>query len=236
MLDAKDCSLLIPHSSFFTYLQRIIVKFYLPNKNMMKQIKQAISLMFAALFFMPFNGCDVAQQAQQATNLVNCDFCVHSVENINLAGINIQNLTSIKKLNLSDAAKIMTAVGDDSFPLSLKLNFMAKNPNSSPAGLNKLEWILFIDDMEMTSGLVDKTFTIPPNNGTAMIPIQVGIDLKQLLKGKSLDAIINFGFNLAGVGNKPTRIKAKLKPTIMIGNYPLTYPGYISVNTEFSGL
>ena len=127
-------------------------------------------------------------------------------------------------------------VGGNTLPFSLKLNFEAKNPNSSTAGLNKLEWILFIDDIQMTSGSVDKAFSIPPNNGTAVVPIQVGIDLKQVLKGKSLDAIINFGFNLAGVGNKPTRIKAKLKPTIMIGNYPLTYPGYISVNNEFSGL
>jgi hypothetical protein len=203
---------------------------------MINLLKRSAILLLAIIFFLPNHGCDVAQQAQQATNLINCDFRVLSLENINLAGINIQNKTSIKSLNLGDAAKIMTAVGGNTLPLSFKLNFEAKNPNISTAGLNKLEWILFIDDIQMTSGSVDKAFSIPPNNGTAVIPIQVGIDLKQVLKGKSLDAIINFGFNLVGVGNKPTRIKAKLKPTIMIGNYPLTYPGYISVNTEFSGL
>jgi hypothetical protein len=203
---------------------------------MIRLFKQGILLMFSVLFFMPFNGCDVAQQAQQATNLAKCDFKVLSVENINLAGINIQNINSIKNLNLSDAARIMAAMGATTLPLSLQVNFEGRNPNSTAAGLNKLEWILFIDDIQMTSGSVDKAFTIPPNNGTAVIPIQVGIDLKQVLKGKSLDAMMNFGFNLAGVGNKPTRIRAKLKPTIMIGNVPLTYPGYISVNTEFSGL
>jgi hypothetical protein len=198
--------------------------------------KQPAILFLAIISFLPYQGCDVARQAQQATNLVNCDFRVLSAENINLAGINIQNKTSIQNLNLSDAAKIMAAVKGNTLPLSLKLNFEAKNPNSSTAGLNKLEWILFIDDIQMTTGSLNKAFSIPPNNGTAIIPIQVVIDLKQVLKGKSLDAIVNFAFNLAGVGNKPTRIKAKLKPTIMIGNYPLTYPGYISVNTEFSGL
>jgi LEA14-like dessication related protein len=203
---------------------------------MIKHIKLTALLLVAILMVMPFPGCDVTQQVQQAANLVNCDFRVLSVENINLAGINIQNKNSIKSLNLGDAAKIMTAVGGSTLPLSLTLNFEAKNPNSSPAGLNKLLWILFIDDIQMTSGTVDKAFTIPPNGGNAIIPIQVGIDLKQVLKGKSLEAIVNFGFNLAGMGNKPTRIKAKLKPTIMIGNHPLSYPGYISVNNEFSGL
>lgn len=185
---------------------------------------------------MPFQGCDVARQTQRATNLGKCDFRVLSAENINLAGINIQNSSSIKNLNLMDAANIMAAMGRSTFPLSLQLNFEARNPNNTAAGLNKMEWILFIDDIQMTSGTVDKAFTIPPNNGIAIIPIQVDMDLKPVLKGKSLDAIVNFGFNLAGMGNNPTRIKAKLKPTIMIGNSPLTYPGYISVNTEFSGL
>ena len=203
---------------------------------MINLLKRPAFLFLAIIFFLPYQSCDVTQQAQQVTNLAKCDFRIRSVENINLAGIYIQNINSIRNLNLTDAAKIMAAMGGSTFPLSLQLNFEGKNPNSTVAGLNRLEWILFIDDIQMTSGMVDKAFTIPPNNGIAIIPIQVGMDLKQALKGKSLDAIVNFGFNLAGVGNKPTRIKAKLKPTIMIGNYPLTYPGYISVTTEFSGL
>lgn len=203
---------------------------------MIKHILQTTLLLLTIIFVMPFQGCDVARQTQRATNLGKCDFRVLSAENINLAGINIQNSSSIKNLNLMDAANIMAAMGRSTFPLSLQLNFEARNPNNTAAGLNKMEWILFIDDIQMTSGTVDKAFTIPPNNGIAIIPIQVDMDLKPVLKGKSLDAIVNFGFNLAGMGNNPTRIKAKLKPTIMIGNSPLTYPGYISVNTEFSGL
>ena len=203
---------------------------------MINHLRQKILLLNLIIIIIPFLGCDVARQAKRATNLANCDFRVLSAENINLAGINIQNSSSLKNLDLMDAAKIMTALGSTTFPLSLQLNFEARNPNNATAGLNKLEWILFIDDIQMTSGSVDKPFSIPPNNGTAIIPILVGLDLKQALKGKSLDAIVNFGFNLAGIGNKPTRIKAKLKPVIMIGNSPLIYPGYISVSTEFSGL
>jgi hypothetical protein len=203
---------------------------------MIKALKAATVLLTIFIAIPLYYGCNVTQQAQRATNLAKCDFRIRSVENINLAGIYIQNINSIKNLNLTDAAMIMAAMGSSTFPLSLQLNFEGKNPNSTVAGLNRLEWILFIDDIQMTSGMVDKAFTIPPNNGTEIIPIQVGMDLKQALKGKSLDAIVNFGFNLAGVGNKPTRIKAKLKPTIMIGNYPLSYPGYITVNTEFRGL
>ena len=203
---------------------------------MTQNLKHPGLLLLLFAMVIPYHSCDVAHQTQSAVNLAKCEFRIRSVENINLAGISIQNTASIKNLNITDAAKIMAAMGGSTLPLSLQLNFEGKNPNTTSAGLNKLDWILFIDDIQMTSGSLDRAFTIPPNNGMAIIPIQVGMDLKQALKGKSLDAIVNFGFNLAGVGNKPTRIKAKLKPTIMIGNYPLSYPGYITVNTEFSGL
>jgi hypothetical protein len=136
---------------------------------------------------------------------------------------------------LTDAARIMAAVAGSSLPLTFLLNIEGKNPNPTSAGMNKLNWILFIDNIQMTTGSLNDRFTIPPNNGTAMIPIQVSINLKQVLQGKSLDVIANFAFNLAGVGNRPTRIMAKIQPTIMIGQTPLTYPGYITINTNFSG-
>jgi hypothetical protein len=198
--------------------------------------KFAISLLAIAILALSNPSCDVSRQASQAINLAKCEFRVRDAENINLAGISIQNVNSLKGLNLGDAAKIMAAMGSSTLPLTLTLNIDAKNPNTAAAGLNRLEWILFIDDIQMTSGVVDKSFTIPPNNGTASIPVAVGMDLKKALNGKSLDAIVNFGFNLAGAGNRPTRIKAKLKPTIMIGTRPLSYPGYISVSTDFTGL
>jgi LEA14-like dessication related protein len=183
--------------------------------------------------FSAFQGCDVVQQAQQAVNLTNCDFRILSVQNITLAGINIQDYKSIKDLSITDLAKVTVAATKPTFPMSLQLNLEGRNPNTASAGLNKIDYILFIDNIQMTSGSLMKSFVIPPNNGTTVIPLQMSVDLKQALQGKSLDAIMNFGFNLAGVGNKPTRITIKLKPTILIGPTELQYPGYITVGTEF---
>jgi LEA14-like dessication related protein len=116
----------------------------------------------------------------------------------------------------------------------MKLNIEGRNPNAASAGLNKLDYILLIDDIEMTRGILDQSFVIPPNNGSTVIPLQLTFDLKKVLTGKSLDAVMNFGLNLAGVGNKPTRIKVKLKPTILVGAVQLQYPGYIAIGTDFS--
>lgn len=180
-----------------------------------------------------FTSCDVMQQVTQMSNLTKCDFRLESVQQLNLAGINVQNVKSISDLNMIDAAKIASAVGSQQFPLDFTLNIEAKNPNTSAAGMTKIDWILLIDDIEMTRGTLDKQVTIPANNGIAIIPMQMHVDLQEALKGKSADAVINFGMNLAGTGNKPTRFTLQMKPTITIGGFPISYPGYLNVKTEF---
>jgi hypothetical protein len=180
-------------------------------------------------------GCSVSQQAKHASNLANCDFRIRSVENVNLMGVNVQHVRSVTDLGISDAARIMAGFASPTFPLSLQVNLEGRNPNPADAGMNHVEWMLYIDDILMTSGILDKPFVIPANNGTAIIPVQVAIDLKQAIAGKSMDALLNFSMNLAGMGSKPTRFKIKIKPTIMVGKTPLPMPGYITVKTEYSG-
>lgn len=199
---------------------------------MMKKSILFLNWILILIFLVPESGCDVAQQAQKASNLVRCDFRIKTVEKLSIAGVSFQNVRSAGDLSITDLARIMAGLTSPTVPLSLQLNLEGRNPNTSPAGLNRLEWILFIDEIQMTSGLLENPFTIPAA-GTATIPIQIGMDLKQVLKGKSADAILNFCMNLAGIGNVPTRFKVKLKPTIYLGGVPLSYPGYFVVKTSY---
>ena len=180
-----------------------------------------------------FTSCDVLQQVSQVTNLAKCDFRLESVKQLNLAGINVQNITKMSDLTIYDAGKLLNAVSTQQFPLDFTLNVEARNPNTSVAGMTRVDWILLIDDLEMARGILDKQVTIPANNGTAILPMQMHIDLKKALTGKSADAILNFGLNLAGAGNKPTRFTLQMKPTITVNGFPLTYPGYLNVKTDF---
>jgi len=191
-------------------------------------------LLTSILLFFLFNSCDVMQQVNQMSNLAKCEFRLESVQHLTLAGINVQNVNKVSDLNMMDAGKLVTAVAAQQFPLDFTLNVEAKNPNTSAAGMTRIEWILLIDNIEMTRGLLDRQVTIPANNGNAIIPMQMHVDLKKALSGKSADAIINFGLNMAGAGNKPTRFTLQMKPTISVSGIPITYPGYFNVNTEFT--
>lgn len=203
---------------------------------MIKKIQSVFILILFAAFLLASDRCGVVNQAQQMGNLVKCDFRILNIQNLTLAGVYIQNIKSLNDLNFADAARITAALAGGSLPMNFQLNLEGKNPNSSVAGMNKLDWMVFIDDTHITSGSVDRAFTIPPNNGTTIIPVMISVNLKEVLQNKPMNDILNFAFNLAGVGNKPTRITAKIRPTIMIGQTPITYPGYITINTDFSGI
>ncbi len=193
-------------------------------------------LMVSVSFLIFLYSCDVVKQVSQMSNLAKCEFRLASVQQLNLAGVNVQNIKNISDINMFDAGKLAVAAASPQLPLSFTLNIEAKNPNTATAGITRIEWILLIDNLEMTRGILDKQVTIPANNGSAIIPMQMQIDLKKALSGKSADAILNFGLNLAGTGSKPTRFTLQMKPTITVSGFPISYPGYINVNTEFAGI
>ena len=198
-------------------------------------MKKIMLMLAVVITTIAFSACDILDQARQVAMLSKCEFRLSSVDQLKLAGVNIQQVKKLSDLSLLDAAKITTAaVSGSSLPLNFTLNVEVKNPNAGSAGLTKLDWILFIDDIQMVSGVNEQRVQIPGNGGTGTIPLTIGVNLKEVLKGKSGDAIANFGLNLAGAGNKPTRITLKAKPTIMVGSQYIAYPGYLTVQNEFT--
>lgn len=197
------------------------------------KMKTFFNLLLPVFFLLSGSSCEVSKQTKTAINLANCEFRIVSAENIMIAGIPIESYTSVKDLGVADFAMFMGALTEPKLPLSLRLNIEVKNPNSAPAGINSLEYIIFIDDIQMLEDSYMNPVTVPPSS-TAVITVPLSMDLKQSLKGKSMDAILNFGFNLAGVGHTPTRFKVKLKPSILVGKTSLPYPGYITVKTEYA--
>jgi hypothetical protein len=188
-------------------------------------MKKIIACLFILL---TITSCDVVKQVQQAANFVNCNFSLKDIQDIRLAGISVQNKKGAADLNIGEAAQLGASLLGRTFPLTFNLNVEAKNPNKLAAGLNRIEWILFIDDIEMVRGSNEETINIPANEST-VFPLKMEVDLKKVLTGKSGQALLNFGLNLAGKNGEPTRIKLKAKPSIMVGNHLIAYPGYITI-------
>jgi hypothetical protein len=167
------------------------------------------------------------------SRLENCEFRSTTLEQTQLAGVNVQGYKSVLDFKFTDALKVADAYKSGKMPLSFILNVEARNPNSKPALMAKIDWIALIDDDQIALGTVDRAVQIPAG-GTAIIPFTVQTDLLELLKGKSKDALITYAMGLAGADNKPLRVAIKVKPYISIGKKTLAYPGFFKLEQEFS--
>lgn len=186
------------------------------------------------LLMVVVEGCSVLRQLQEMKNFARCEFRLSTVENITLAGINVQRIKSVRDLTLTDAARFALALTQPQLPLNLTLNVQVRNPNAETASLNRLEWRLFIDDVELLNSLVEEKVSISGNGGVSMLPLRISVDLKKALSGRSSEAIGNFALNLAGEGNTPARFMLRIKPTIDILGVPVEYPDYFDVKMEFT--
>ncbi len=193
--------------------------------------KRLIKILTVIIFAgVSMTGCDVLQQM---ATFSKCEFKMNSMTDTRLAGVNVQSKSSFKSLSFIDIANLTKTLSSGTLPLTFNLNLEVKNPNATLAAMQQMAWKVFIDDVEMTAGVLDKKISIEPN-ASQVIPLAITIDLKKVLKGKSKDALLNFGFNLVGAGNYPTRVKLDVKPTVLIGSFPVSYPGYFTLQKEFS--
>lgn len=189
-----------------------------------------LMILFLALIIL--SSCGVLDQTKGMKNFAKCSFRIRDVQDLNLAGVNVQNIQDFSDLNFSETAKITTAALSGQLPLSFTLNVEIQNPNETEAMMNEMDWILFIDDNEIVEGSFDKKINVGPG-GITVVPVPLDLDLLKLLTGESSQSVMNFGLNLSGNSGSPSRMKLKIKPSVYVSGKKIAYPGYISIEDEF---
>jgi LEA14-like dessication related protein len=192
----------------------------------------------AALFLTlaVFYACDAVNQLAGAYNITQCKYEYKSISGLSLAGVSLQNASSLSSLNPVAMAQLLAAFtsSSGSLPLNFTLNLDVSNPNVQAAALSGLSYILSIDGNEMTQGTLDRQISIAAGE-TAVLPVQLAFDLKQALSGKSIDAIKNLALNFAGIGSGSSNVTFRLKPSVNVGGYTVAAPSYIPVSFTVSG-
>jgi hypothetical protein len=189
--------------------------------------KTVVLLSLVIVFF----SCDVAQQLLGTYQMTQCKYEYKSISGLNLAGVNLQDVSSLSSLNPLSAANLLAAFAspNGALPLQFTLNLNVSNPGAQTALLNGMAYILEIDGIEMTQGRLSKQIQIASKQKT-VLPLQIAFDLKQVLSGKSMEAIKNLAFNFAGIGNGSSNVTIQLKPAFMLGGQSVSSPNYIPVS------
>lgn len=189
-------------------------------------------LLALLLVVVTFIGCDSAKQQMSGMyNLVQCQYTFNNISNISISGINASNglsLTTIPKV-----AAILSG-NATSIPLDFTVNLDVKNPNSSSALLNGMDYTISIDNIEFTTGSVTQPLSIGAGQ-TQVLPLTIGVDIASLMKDNSKDAVSEIAKNLLGMGSKASTVSVVLRPTFKIGETRVQSPLPIPVSFSFGG-
>jgi LEA14-like dessication related protein len=172
------------------------------------------------------------QAVQLMQNFLKCEFRLAQVGNVQALGINMAGKRSFTDFNLLDAGKVVQALAGNQLLLNFIANVEVKNPNAQPAGMNRMDWILVLDNKEVLNGTLNQAINVPAS-GTSVVPVNLSIDLKKIFANQGRDETLGLAFDLANQGNNSTRIMLRVKPYMNIGGAEIAYPGYLNIKKEF---
>ncbi len=197
-----------------------MIKYYISLKRLL--------IFTSILVLVP--GCSILSEL---TAFTKCEFSFHSAQNPSVCGIDMNNKHSFSDLRFMDGQVILGNLLKESLLFKITANVEVKNPGVTTAAVNSIQWIAFIDDVQVAQGTVTDRVEVASGGGTSIIPIIVQADLFDYLKGDNPRAMLNFALNLVDAGNQPTRLSMKIKPSVLIGGQSVHYPGYFTINKEF---
>ena len=192
----------------------------------MSTFKKTLIILFVT---MGLASCDVLTQVAQMANFANCKFNFDSVNNIQMLGVNLSKGMSKSDLNAAQLLSLTNAIMSKKLPVTFDVNVGVNNPNTIPASMTKMDYVVSLNGKEVVSTTLNKSVSVgAKSNSVVSIPITT--DLFQLFSGESADAIINLAFKLAGASSEPVNVGLKVKPYVSINGQQLAYPDFISMN------
>ncbi len=191
-------------------------------------------VLFALILTFALSSCDVLNQIGGAYQLSQCEYKYNKINDIQLAGINLGDGASISLSNFASLSSILMGGTLQTIPFSMTLNLDVKNPNERAALLNAMDYAIEINGMDFTAGKVDVPLRVEAGQ-TSVLPISVGVDLKNLMNRYSRDRVAKEMSGFLGLSSDPTNITVKIWPKVMVGNTLIKVPAAIPISFTFGG-
>jgi len=186
-------------------------------------------LLFSAAILL-LNSCSILSELAAFTK---CEFRLQSFQEPEICGININQLSSWTDFSFLEGQAVAAQVLQKRLPFEITVNVEARNPGSSLAAVNSIQWIAMLDDLQLAQGTVSQRVEIPPSGGTSTIPVRIQADLFDYLEGDNARSMLDFALNLLNAGEADSQLSLKIKPSVLIGTQEIPYPDYFTITKEF---
>lgn len=193
-----------------------------------------LKLIAFAVTILTMTSCGtVGNDLMGAYNMTQCEYSYNSISNLSVSGINLGNSSSLSVANIAKLTSILSGTAS-SIPLNFTVNMNVKNPNSSVALLNGLQYNVKVDGINFTNGTLNKSVNIA-SGATQSIPLTIGVDVKTLMANNTQSSVLNIVKNFIGIGSEKSNVTVDLKPSFNVGGQVIASPVSIPVSFTFGG-
>jgi len=195
-------------------------------------MKKTILILCAVVLM---TGCDVMNKIGGAYQLSQSEYRYNSLNNIQLAGINLGSASGISLSNLASISTILSGGSAmQTIPFSLTLNMDVTNPNTTAAFLDALDYAIQINEMELVEGKMDIPIRIEPGE-TKVVAVPISVDLKSLMNRYSQKRVTSEMSAFLGITPNETSVSVKLWPKFLVNGTLVKVPAPIPVVFNFGG-
>lgn len=191
---------------------------------------RSLSVCFLVVVFA--GGCATLQEI---ANLRNVQFNIDALSGLHVAGIDVMRVKSYEDLSAMDVVRVGAAVSRNELPVEFVLDIVAANPeeNGVQARMVRMDWTLFLEDVETISGVFDDEVVIPAGD-TRSFPIALRLDLIQFFDRNAPD-LVELALSLAGENGEAKNVKLRATPTISTAVGQIRYPEPITILSSSVG-
>jgi hypothetical protein len=178
--------------------------------------------------------CGINKQTQQIKALEKCTYKIASADQITIAGTNVKSILEKENINLGSLPGLALGFLRKDIPMRAKLNLEITNPTGDLASINEFEYKILINQAEIATGFVNQQVMVQPGQTTS-VPVDINANVFPFLSNsKVMDEVARFFKASQGGAEQKGIVTLKIKPSFMVGNSLVKYPGFITIDKEVS--
>ncbi|WP_443944065.1 hypothetical protein ACJVDH_14215 [Pedobacter sp. AW1-32] len=187
------------------------------------------------LFTVGLLSCGINKQAQQIKALENCNYKITGVQQVTVAGADVKQILEQQNFNLASLPGVALGLLRKDIPLRANVNLEISNPSNQLAAINQFEYKILVNNTDLAEGLVNQNVSIGQGQ-TVTVPVQLTSNIYGLISNTNIfnDILKAAKKGSSSKDEKLGLLTIKIKPTFMLGNTPVKYPGYITINKDIS--
>ena len=183
-------------------------------------------LLVAVTLFM-LSGCALNQKAQIAA-LSKFNYDVTSVQNMRIAGRDINSFETGGGVSISSLPGIAMALLTKDLPLEATVNLQMSNPTSTVTKINEFKYLIEMGGKPLFEGSVNENINLAQGQ-SMVVPLSFRANLFGVAKDQGIEKVLSDLFTR----KSDAFLALKIKPSIKIGGRNYFYPGYITVDKDF---